>query len=114
MRLSHLSTVVTENGVSVPYLFDLYLSSNNGVDTYELSGGLSVGGQTYAIERLNAFVNSPPTVGSLRLLDAAGDAVRLIANADGLSFDLEYSLPGTGVVDATRGLLWSSYNRIPN
>ena len=109
IRMSYLTTVVTQGAQNVGYEFDIYLAANSGVPSFEISGGITVEGQTYAIELGNAFVNSPPTTGALRLKDAAGDAVRLVAKPG--SFDLEFygsAAPGT-LVSITPNQLWANY-----
>jgi hypothetical protein len=109
MRMSHLTTVVNQGGQSVLYVFDVTVANTNGAPTFEISGGITVNGQTYAIELGNAFVNTPPTTGALRLKDAAGDAVRLVAKT--ASFDLEFydaAAPNT-LVSVTPNQLWSNY-----
>lgn len=111
MRISHLSTVVTQAGISVPYLLDVYASISGGVSSYEVSGGLTVNGQTYAVERVNAFVNTPPTVGAVRMLDATGNSATLTAHTNGTSFTMQYALTGTtGAGQPSFIGLWSSYS----
>lgn len=111
MRLSHLSTVVTQAGLSVPYLLDVLVSVSGGVSTYEMSGGLTIAGQTYAVERVNAFANTPPTVGAVRLVDAIGNSATLTALSNGTSFTVQYALSGTsGAGQPSFTGFWSSYS----
>lgn len=111
-RVSYRSTQVAEALQTVQYDFDVYTATSNGVASYEMSGGIVIGGQTFTIELGNAFADIPPAVGSLKLKDFGGDAVKLVATSV-TTFDLDFYAASDAVTPAAsqHGLLWSSYQQ---
>lgn len=109
-RIRYEAMTVVEHGQSLVYDFDVHGLWNSGGGTFELSGGLAVAGQTYAIVPIASFVqgpSAPPASGSLEMRDAAGDAIRLTAR-DTTRLDLQL-LRGGGVVTEWLGRLWADY-----
>lgn len=110
MRISHLDTVVSQAGLSVPYRFDVYVTVG-GMSAYEITGGIVVGGQTYAIQSTASFVGTPPSAGGVRLVDAAGNTVFLTALSNGLNFIAQYALSGTtGAGQPSFTGAWADYS----
>jgi hypothetical protein len=111
-RLSYMGTSVSFAAGSVVFDFDIYGLFDLSSGTFELQGGLGIGGQTYALAMaapLSAGSMNPPDSGTLSLRDAAGDAVRLTAR-NASSFDLDFLPAGSGTPTASLpGLLWSDY-----
>lgn len=113
-RLSYQGTRVGFDAGTVIFDFDIVGLFDGTGGTFELQGGLGIGGQTYALATasvLGASPTSPPDRGVIGLRDAAGDAVRLSARSAG-SFDLDFLPAGATVPTASLpGLLWSDYLR---
>jgi len=111
-RISYRSTAVQQGPVPVVYNFDVYGSSSDSGGSFDIGGGITVGGVTFSIVGGDVFSfigGSPPHLGSLRLVDVAGDAVRLTARSASL-FDLDFFpfgalIPGLSLP----GLLWSDF-----
>jgi hypothetical protein len=102
-RLSYQGTSVLIGGQTAVFDFDFSSTSTGTATSFNLTGGIGIGGQTYALtagDNFSAVDVDPPTTGSLRLADAVGDAVRLAARSGGL-FDLAFFASGATVPDAT-------------
>jgi hypothetical protein len=111
-RLSYQGASVTFPAGTVVFNFDILGLFDLTYGTFELQGGLGIGGQTYALATTTVLASgstNPPDSGVLSLRDAAGDAVRLTArNAN--SFDLDFLPAGAGTPTASLpGLLWTDY-----
>lgn len=111
-RLSYQGTSVTFPAGTMIFNFDIVGLFDLTSGTFELQGGLGVGGQTYALATatvLSSGSTNPPDSGVLSLRDAAGDAVRLTAR-NASSFDLDFVPAGAGAPTASLpGLYWSDY-----
>lgn len=111
-RLSYMGTSVSYEAGTVVFDFDILGLFDSTRGSFELQGGLGIGGQTYAIAMtapLSSGSMNPPDSGVLSLRDAAGDAVRLTARSAS-SFDLDFLPAGSSTPTASLpGLLWSDY-----
>jgi hypothetical protein len=112
LRISYLSTNFTDaEGTSV-YDFDVDGLVNAATGSFELGGGIILGGQTYALAstaRIGYAVDANPSTGELRLRDAAGDELRLVPRSAS-SFDLEYWSAGAAQPALVlNDLLWDDY-----
>lgn len=109
VRVSYLATTVAETTGSVVYDFDADDLSNALSGSFEVGGGIQIGGATYAIastSRLTHAIDQPPSGGELRLTDAAGDSLRLLPRS-ATSFDLAFWPAGATAPAATlTGLSW--------
>jgi hypothetical protein len=111
VRISYQGAVMTEGSAQVVYNFDTFTRVVGGQTSTEISGGIGIGGETFAIETVQSFVGTPtPTSGVLRLKDAQGDFVLLTARS-ATTFDLGFYLAGNPTVPALSlpGQLWSAY-----
>jgi hypothetical protein len=110
-RVSYLATTVLESGQTLRYDFDTYgvLGASSG--TFDVVGAVTIGGQTYTVtsDVFSHTLGLLPASGTVRLRDAAGDAVILRARSS-TTFDLEFQANGaaTATVLAT-GLGWNNY-----
>jgi hypothetical protein len=111
MRISYQALTVTENAQTVTYDFDAYGLMGDDGGSFDLNGGLRLAGQTYSLVGGDVFSfsgNNPPGVGSVRLVDAAGDSMRLVARSAS-TLDLEFFPAGSATATASLlGQLWSS------
>lgn len=92
LRLSFLATTVTDPAGSVTYDFDVDALANVQSGSFEIGGGLVLGGQTYALSspaRIGFPTGLPPSTGELRLADAAGDTLRVVPRS-AETFDLQF------------------------
>jgi hypothetical protein len=92
LRLSFLATTVTDPAGAVTYDFDVDALANAQSGSFEIGGGLVLGGQTYALSspaRIGFPVGLPPSTGELRLADAAGDTLRVVPRS-ATTFDLQF------------------------
>lgn len=110
-RVSYLATTVAEGAQTLRYDFDVYGVNGASSGSFDVVGALTLGGNTYTVTS-DVFAHAPgslPGTGTLRLRDAAGDAVILRARSS-TNFDLEFQANGASVstVLAT-GLGWNSY-----
>ena len=111
-RISYRSTAVQQGPLLVYYNFDVYGVGDDNGGSFDINGGIAIGGQTFSIIGSNAFVfigANPPHAGSLRLVDAAGDALRLTARSSSL-LDLDFFPFGALTpLLSLPGLLWSAF-----
>jgi hypothetical protein len=92
LRLSFLATTVADPAGAVTYDFDVDALANAQSGSFEIGGGLVLGGQTYALSspaRIGFPVGLPPSTGELRLADAAGDTLRVVPRS-AHTFDLQF------------------------
>jgi hypothetical protein len=112
LRVSYLGTTVAEAGSTTVYDFDIDGLANDLSGTFEISGGIGIGGATYAVStgsRLQIAVGQSPSGGHAVFRDAAGDGVRVIARSP-TTFDLEFYPAGASTPNASLlGLLWADY-----
>ena len=112
LRLRYEGAVVDEGVGVVVYDFDIDGLENAAGGSYEISGGLGVGGQIYAVStpvRLQYAAGQPPAAGSVVLKDAAGDALELVARS-ATSFDLGFLPAGSALwTEVQQGLLWGDF-----
>jgi hypothetical protein len=112
LRLSFLDTQVVEASGTVVYNFDYDGLANASSASFEISGGLGIGGQTYALAtptRLSGALDGPPSTGAVTLRDAAGDTLRVVARS-ATTLDLEFLPAGaTTPTVTTAGLLWADF-----
>jgi hypothetical protein len=103
---------VSEPAGAAVYDFDVDGLANAATGSFEVGGGFGLGGQTYAIAtftRLGYAVDASPSSGELRLRDAAGDEVRLLARS-ALSFDLAFWPAGAAQPSLVlNDLRWADY-----
>lgn len=112
LRLSFLATTVTDPAGTVTYDFDVDALANVQSGSFEIGGGLVLGGQTYALSspgRIGFPTGLPPSTGELRLADAAGDTLRVVPRS-AQTFDLQFwpagaTAPGVTLPD----LRWDDY-----
>lgn len=112
VRISYLGTTVFEPGGTVVYNFDVDAREGFTGGSYEISGGIGIGGRTYSVttpSRLNYALGQAPSSGYAAMLDAAGDAMRIVARSAS-TFDLEFVPAGSSVPTASQtGLFWVDY-----
>lgn len=112
LRVSYLAASVAEAGSTVVYDFDIDGLANEQSGSFEISGGIGIGGATYSVAtgaRLQIAVGQPPSGGQTSFRDAAGDTVRVVPRSAS-SFDLEFYPAGASVPSATlTGLAWIDY-----
>lgn len=112
LRLSFLDTSVSEVSGTVVYSFDIDGLANASSASFEISGGLGLGGQTYALAtptRLSGAPVGSPSAGAVTLRDAAGDTLRVVARS-ATTLDLEFLPAGATTPTATTaGLLWTDF-----
>lgn len=112
LRVSYLGTTVAENGGTVVYNFDIDGLGNEQGGSFEISGGIGIGGATYAVitgSRVQIAIGQSPAGGQASIRDAAGDSVRVVPRS-ATSFDLEFYPSGATTPSATlTGLLWADY-----
>lgn len=111
-RVSYQGASVTYAAGTAVFNFDVYGLGDAVSGSFDIQGGIGVGGQTYALATGSVLAGSttnPPDTGVVSLRDAAGDAVRLtVRNAS--RFDLDFLPSGSSVPTASLpGLLWSDY-----
>lgn len=110
-RVSYLATTVAEGAQTLRYDFDVYGVNGSSSGSFDVVGALTLGGNTYTVTS-DVFSHTPgslPGTGTLRLRDAAGDAVILRARSS-TSFDLEFQANGASVTTVlATGLGWNSY-----
>lgn len=115
-RVSFMGTSVTLAGATVVYDFDVYALSTASTNTFEIDGGIGIGGQTYSVVAsgsMSGTVSGPPATGTLRLRDAAGDSILLSAKS-ALLFDLDFFPSGATTATASLpGLRWADYLGTP-
>lgn len=113
LRLSFLDTSVTELSGTVVYSFDIDGLANASSASFEISGGLGIAGQTYALAtptRLSGAPGGSPSAGTVTLRDAAGDTLRVLARS-ATTLDLEFLPAGaTTPTASTTGLLWTDFD----
>lgn len=112
MRVSYQAVTVVDGNTTVVYDFDEYgVFSDSGSGSFDLQGGLRIGGQTYAVVGGNVFGHSSgsnPSSGTVSLRDAAGDQLVLRAISS-TTVDLEFYAAGATTPSATlTGVTWSS------
>lgn len=114
IRINYQALTVTESGQTVTYDFDAYGLMSEAGGSFDLNGGLRLNGQTYSVLGGDVFsfsVDNPPGFGSVRLTDAAGDAMRLTARSAS-TLDLEFFPAGSATATASLlGQLWSSFRQ---
>jgi hypothetical protein len=114
VRINYQALTVTEGSQPVTYDFDAYGVMSGSGGSFDLNGGLRLNGQTYAVVGGDVFSfsgDNPPGLGSVRLLDAAGDALRLSARSAS-TLDLEFFPAGsTAATTSLLGQLWSSFRQ---
>lgn len=112
LRVSYLGTTVVEAGNTTVYDFDIDGLANEQTGSFDISGGIGIGGATYAVStgsRLQIAVGQFPAGGHASFRDAAGDSVRVVPRS-ATTFDLEFYPAGATTPSATQtGLLWSDY-----
>lgn len=112
LRVSYQGTVLADPSGTVVYDFDIDGLANEISASYEISGGIGVGGATYAVStgvRLQVAAGQFPAVGQVSFRDAAGDSVRVVARS-ATSFDLEFYAAGATSPGGTMtALRWSDY-----
>jgi hypothetical protein len=112
LRISYLDTTVAEAAGTVVYNVDVDGLANAAGGSFEISGGLGIGGQTYAVStgtRFSYAVGAAPASGNASLRDAAGDALRVIARS-ATTLDLEFLPAGSALPAASQtGLLWADF-----
>jgi len=110
-RISYRSTAVAEGPVPVVYQFDVSGTSTDAGGSFTIDGGIAIGGATFSIvgEPFSFIGAGPPSSGSLRLVDAAGDALRLTAHSSAL-VDLDF-FPSGALLPALSlpGLPWAGF-----
>lgn len=112
LRVSYLGATVAERGATVVYDFDIDGLANDLSGSFEISGGIGIGGASYAVStgsRLQAAAGQSPAGGHASFRDAAGDGVRVVPRS-ATTFDLEFYPAGAGTPSATlTGLVWADY-----
>lgn len=112
LRLRYEAATFTETTGNVTYDFDIDGLANSQGGSFEISGGLRLGGHTYALStatRLQYALGQPPAIGAVDLRDAAADGLRVVARSQTL-FDLEFRPVGSTVPTAvTAGLVWADF-----
>lgn len=112
LRVSYLGTTVLEAGNTTVYDFDIDGLANDLSGSFDISGGIGIGGATYAVStgaRLQIGTGQWPAGGHASFRDAAGDSVRVVPRS-ATTFDLEFYPVGASTPSATlTGLLWSDY-----
>lgn len=112
LRVSYLGTVLADPSGTVVYDFDIDGLANELSGSYEISGGIGIGGATYAVStgtRLQMAVGQFPASGQASYRDAAGDSVRVVPRS-ATTFDLEFWPAGATTPAATlTGLPWADY-----
>jgi hypothetical protein len=112
LRVSYMGATVAERGATVVYDFDIDGLANDQSGSFEISGGIGIGGATYAVStgsRLQAATGQSPAGGNASFRDAAGDSVRVVPRS-ATSFDLEFYPAGATVPSVTlTGLFWADY-----
>lgn len=111
-RISYIDAAMNEQGQPLVYNFDVYSVLGTSSASFDLSGELTVAGNTYVMVTGTTFSqtgSSMPGSGVVELRDAAGD--RLIVRArSSTTFDLEFQAAGAATPTVLQaGLLWSSY-----
>ena len=110
-RVSYQATTVTEAGQTLRYDFDQYGVDGASGGSFDLNGAVTLGGQTYTLtsDVFGYTAGALPTAGTLRLRDAAGDALILRVRS-ATTFDLEFQANGaTAPTVIAVGLTWSTY-----
>jgi len=112
LRVRYLKTTVTEVTGTVVYDLDVDALNTATGGSLELSGGIGLGGQVYAVTPVTRFdytTGQAPVSGVLRLGDGAGDSVQFTA-VDAVQLQLAFFLAGSSTPAATSGpLLWDDY-----
>ena len=110
-RVSYQATTVTEAGQTLRYDFDQYGVDGSNGGSFDLNGAVTIGSQTYTLtsDVFGYSAGALPTSGTLRLRDAAGDAL-IVRVRSATTFDLEFQANGaaTPTVIAV-GRTWSAY-----
>lgn len=99
MRISYGNVTATRLNETVVYNVDIYAVVTATGGAYAVDGGLGIGGQVYSVVQGDVFaVNAAgvPSSGSLRLRDAAGDAVLLRARS-AVKVDFDFTPAGSVV-----------------
>jgi hypothetical protein len=110
-RVSYQAVTVTEAGQTLRYDFDQYGVDGTSGGSFDLNGAVVIGGQTYTLtsDVFGYTAGQLPTSGTLRLRDAAGDALILRVRS-ATTFDLEFQANGaTAPTVISVNLAWSSY-----
>ncbi len=108
LRVSYRAAVLTEQGDSFAYDFDITGGSGaNGGGTFDMNGTFVIGGAGYAMSSttFTFSAGSHPTSGSVTLRDIFGNTVTLRARGD--TFDLEFRPFGLPIPLIIPGFLWS-------
>jgi hypothetical protein len=109
LRVSYRAAVLTEQGDSFAYDFDITGGSGaNGGGTFDMNGTFVIGGAGYAMSSttFEFSAGSHPTKGSVTLRDIFGNTVTLRAKGD--TFDLEFRPFGAPFPLIIPGFLWSA------
>jgi hypothetical protein len=110
-RVSYLAATVVENAQTLTYDFDTYGLVGTTTGSFDVVGAVTIGGQTYTVtsDVFSHTLGSLPASGTVRLRDAAGDAVILRARTS-TTFDLEFLPNGASASTVlASGLAWNSY-----
>jgi hypothetical protein len=110
-RVSYLATTVIEGAQTLRYDFDTYGLVGASSGSFDVVGAVTIGGQTYTVtsDVFSHTLGSLPASGTLRLRDAAGDAMILRARSS-TTFDLEFLPNGASAATVlAAGLFWNDY-----
>jgi len=111
MRVSYQAVTVVDGNTTIVYDFDEYGVFSDTGGSFDLQGGLRIGGQTYAVVGGDVFSHtsgSNPSLGTVSLRDAAGDRLLLRARST-TTVDLEFYAAGANTPSATlAGVTWAS------
>jgi len=111
LSMSTTDLAITSQGQTIVTNSDLTGTFTPASATYSIEGAIGVNGQNYRLTQTATFsaTTSWPTGGSLRLSDAAGDALELKAKAEGrvdfLFYPAGASAPSASLLDQ----LWTQY-----
>lgn len=113
-RISFNDATATHGGQTVVLRLDI-LQEHGLTQTTEISGGLGVGGQFYALTPMagERFVNpgagGPPSAGRMWMQDAAGDTLEINSQSS-ILVDFSFYLNGSPTPSATwLGQPWSTF-----
>lgn len=111
IRVNYQAVTVADGNTTVVYDFDQYGVSSTTGGTFDLQGGLRLGGHTYAVVGGDVFSHGSsgnPGQGSVSLRDAAGDRLVIRARSS-TTVDLEFYPAGASTPTATMlGVTWAS------
>lgn len=112
LRVSYQGATLVDPSGTVVYDFDIDGLASAFSGSYELSGGIGIGGATFAVSTESRVQLAPgqfPASGQASLRDAAGDSVRVVPRS-ATTFDLAFYPAGATTPSATlTGLLWADY-----